>query len=284
MSFDSKTKDNVKVAQKLWATYDLYPGAIDGLIGPLSRKAIAGAMRRWGSEYTFVANSANFERQFIASVQAILDAMGHEPGVIDGYYGHNTAGALESYAYKELHGEPLRYRRNMSPGIKLKTDPSSLPTQSEMGKFYGTPGKSTGTVRHNLKTVELPYTMVADWATDVLITRVTLHQKCVDSFIQAQKSIVEHYGLDKWKSLGLNRYAGGYNPRKMRHGSKWSTHAYGCAVDIYAAPNGLRTRCPDALFCNPEYEAFLDIMEALGWLPAIRLWGADAMHFQQARL
>ena len=59
---------------------------------------------------------------------------------------------------------------------------------------------------------------------------------------------------------------------------------YGCAIDWFAAPNGLRTRCPKALFCGPDYKDFLDIMEANEWLPAIRLWGADAMHFQRAKL
>jgi len=70
----------------------------------------------------------------------------------------------------------------------------------------------------------------------------------------------------------------------MRGGSKWSMHAYGCAIDFYAAPNGLRTRCPKALFCGDEYKPFLDIMQSFDWLPAIRLWGADAMHFQVARI
>jgi len=82
----------------------------------------------------------------------------------------------------------------------------------------------------------------------------------------------------------VDRFAGSYNPRKMRGGSQYSMHAYGCALDFYAAPNGLRMRCPDALFCGPQYKPFLDIMEKHGLLPAIRLWGADAMHFQMARL
>lgn len=83
---------------------------------------------------------------------------------------------------------------------------------------------------------------------------------------------------------GIDRYAGAYTHRKMRGGSKWSMHAFGCAIDFYAEPNGLRTRCPQALFCGTDYKDFLDIMEAHEWLPAIRLWGADAMHFQRARI
>jgi hypothetical protein len=86
------------------------------------------------------------------------------------------------------------------------------------------------------------------------------------------------------RGTGIDRYAGAYTHRKMRGGSNWSMHAFGCAIDFYAEPNGLRTRCPQDLFCGSDYKDFLDIMEAHEWLPAIRLWGADAMHFQRARI
>jgi len=111
-----------------------------------------------------------------------------------------------------------------------------------------------------------------------------VHEAVADRLLGALLAVRAEYGPEGMRELGLDRYAGAYNKRRMRGGSKWSMHAYGCAIDFYAAPNGLRTRCPKALFCGDEYKPFLDIMQSFDWLPAIRLWGADAMHFQVARI
>jgi hypothetical protein len=95
---------------------------------------------------------------------------------------------------------------------------------------------------------------------------------------------LQHYGYPKIQELGLNRFAGSYNHRKMRGGSSWSMHAYGCAIDFYAEPNGLRTRCPDALFCGQDYIAWFDIWESVGWTSLGRAIGRDWMHIQAASM
>ena len=261
--------------QLLLASSGYYKGAIDGDLGPLTRKAVQtierNAKESRGSWY--------WKRRMIAAAQAVLSAQGYEPGVVDGLYGHNTREALTAWLSAQA-GVPSKVERKP---VQAAPSPLSLPRQSELNSFYGTPGEG-GTVNQRLVTVEVPYTMRLDYALDTKITRVTLHELCAPSFVSAQIDVVRHYGEAEWRRLGLDRYAGGYTPRRMRGGSNWSTHAYGCAADFYASPNGLRTRCPRALFCRDEYKPFLDIMQANNWLPAIRLWGADAMHFQQARL
>lgn len=158
---------------------------------------------------------------------------------------------------------------------------TTIPRQSEVDKFYGRPGPE---VEAQLGFAELPFDLRLDWDLAKTVRRVRLHKKCIPAFVAAMTEVHKHYGAQKMRELGIDRFAGAYNHRKMRGSSRWSMHAYGCAVDFYAAPNGLKVRCPDALFCKPEYKPFLDIMEKHGWLPAIRLWGADAMHFQMARL
>lgn len=156
-----------------------------------------------------------------------------------------------------------------------------LPKQSECGTFYGVPGPA---IEAQLVYAELPFHLRLDWALGTTTRRVRLHKKCAPAFVAAMTEVWSKYGEQKFRQLGIDRFAGAYNHRQMRGGSSWSMHAYGCAVDFYAGPNGLKVKCPNALFCKPEYKDFLDIMEKHGWLPAIRLWGADAMHFQMARL
>jgi hypothetical protein len=156
----------------------------------------------------------------------------------------------------------------------------ALPRQSECDTFYGRPGPE---IESRLAYALLPFDLRLDWDLSTRIKRVRLHQKCTAPFVAAMVAVRAHYGPAQFSQLGIDRFAGGYNHRRMRGGSAWSMHAYGCAVDFYAGPNGLKTRCPQALFCGADYKPFLDIMQAHGWLPAIRLWGADAMHFQMAR-
>lgn len=157
----------------------------------------------------------------------------------------------------------------------------TLPRQADVGTFYGTPGPE---IEKQLVMAVLPFRLRLDWALNETVNKVRLHRKCAAPFVAAMTEIFATYGLPKMQALGIDRFAGGYNHRQMRGGPSWSMHAYGCAVDFYAGPNGLKVRCPSALFCKPDYAPFLDIMEKHGWLPAIRLWGADAMHFQMARL
>jgi hypothetical protein len=158
---------------------------------------------------------------------------------------------------------------------------SDIPRQREVRTFYGRPGPE---IEAQLMYADLPFALRLDWELGQSVRRLRLHKKCAPAAVTALTAVRDHYGMAKMSELGIDRYAGGYNHRKMRGGKSWSMHAYGCAMDFYAAPNGLRTKCPDALFCKPEYKPFLDIMESHGWLPAIRLWGSDAMHFQMAKL
>lgn len=156
-----------------------------------------------------------------------------------------------------------------------------LPRQSEVATYYGKPGLE---IQSRLAMAVLPFALRLDWDVGITTQRFQLHKRCTGPFVAAMTEVFAHYGLTSMRALGIDRFAGGYVHRQMRGGTSWSMHAYGCAVDFYAGPNGLKVRCPDALFCKPDYKPFLDIMESHGWLPAIRLWGADAMHFQMARL
>ena len=262
---------NYSQIQALLAAAGAYSGGIDGNPGPKTMAAVdqilAGTGARWSKK-----------RKLVGAAQKILNDAGFEAGLVDGYDGHNTRNAFEQWQYAKIHGK--REVVSRAPTGR-KVGATDLPRQADVGRFYGRPGAQ---IKSRLKTIQLPFSLRIDYNLRQRTSKMTVHEKCAPSLLAAMIAVREHYGEEQMKVLGLDRYAGGYNHRKMRGGSKWSMHSYGCAVDFYAAPNGLRLRCPQALFCGPDYVTFLDIMERHSWLPAVRLWGADAMHFQQARL
>jgi len=269
---------NDRDVQMTMAAAGYYEGGIDGIIGPKSTQAIDRIESDFKASYTFDPSGSYENRRLVAAMQACLQKLGYEPGTIDGWMGPNTEEALNAFLFKKTTG-----KAEVIPREPLGTAPGggSIPKQSEVGTVYGTPGPD---IEGKLVMIELPFSLRIDWNLRQTARRIRVHKLAAEQLKAALIAVERHYGLAKMKDLGIDRYAGCYNHRKIRGGTSWSMHAYGCAIDFYAAPNGLRTRCPEALFCKPEYKDFLDIMEAHEWLPAIRLWGADAMHFQRARL
>lgn len=261
--------------QIAYAVAGFYHGAIDGDFGAQSRAAMVAAE----TKYAYVLRATDIKRRRIASVQACLNGLGYEAGLIDGYEGHNTRNALDALLYKIATGKVERVDRVKKP-IQPKAS-SDIPYQSDVQAYYGDPENQ---VPHRLKTIILPFKYRIDYNLAQHTNKVTVHELAASSLEAALLAVYDHYGPARMRELGLDRYAGAYNKRRMRGGDAWSMHAFACAIDFYARPNGLRTRCPKALFCGPDYKDFLDIMEANEWLSAIRLWGADAMHFQRAKL
>lgn len=269
---------DIQDVQMLLASTNFYDGAIDGIAGP---KTMAGVeVTERGSPDDRRARWSK-RRRLIAAGQEILNAQGFEAGKVDGYAGHNTKEALIAWKSDRV-GTSASVEREKAPSAPSGPSAMDIPRQRDCPAFYGRPG--TSEVRNQIVRVDLPFKMRLDWNLRQSVTRMSVHKKCAPFLTAALEEVLEHYGYGAIQELGLDRFAGSYVERRMRGGSSWSMHSYGCAIDIYAAPNGLRTRCPDALFCGSEYKAFLDIMESHGWLPAIRLWGADAMHFQMATL
>jgi hypothetical protein len=269
---------NPRHLQLLMAATGDYKGGIDGILGQKSRMAMQAIRTRHAALYTFNPDNSTDARRCVAVAQACLHQLGHDPGSVDGWNGVNTTEALNAFLFKNVNGKEESIDRSPVPGF---TPSGSIPKQSQVDSVYGTPGQQ---IKSRLVTIKLPFKLRIDWNLRQRTNKITVHKDCAQQLEAALIAVRAKYGAAEMERLGIDRYAGAYNHRKMRGGSKWSMHAYGCAIDFYAQPNGLRTPCPDALFCGPEYKDFLDIMESHEWLPAIRLWGKDAMHFQRARL
>ena len=263
--------------QRLLAASGHYAGAIDGEIGPKSLAAIEAILAAHADDCTSDPLVWSGRRRRIGAGQLALRLAGHAPGPIDGFAGNQTAGALLEWSHRQSYGRDLVLDRTPTGW----TIDSAFPKQSECEAYYGHPGPA---VERQLVMLELPFAMRLDWNLRRRVSRVQLHARCADSAAAAMKEILRKYGADELRRLGLDRNAGTYSHRRMRGGSAWSMHAYGCAWDFFAGPNGLTTRCPQALFCGSGYRTFFDIWEAHGWLSLGRAIGRDWMHVQAARL
>lgn len=107
--------------------------------------------------------------------------------------------------------------------------------QAALLRFYGTPGPD---IDRQLVDVVPPFQMYYDGQP---IKRIRFHRKAASALAAALKEIWEHYGHDQKKidALGISKFAGAYNPRKVRgSATKWSNHAYGAAIDLNAEENG----------------------------------------------
>lgn len=277
---------DITEVQKLLAATGYYKNKPNGKIDDETIAGFVVIERTQANQYPSGTNEWGHTRRAYAAAQAILNAWKYEAGTVDGLVGHNTKEAYTAWVYETVHGGKEKVARTRVKGHTRTLDvyQANIPRQRDCRKYYGTPGKTTGTARKQIVQIKLPFKLRIDYSLKQSTNKISVHKKAAPSLKAALIAVHAHYGMDEMHLLGIDRYAGAYNPRKMRGGSSWSMHAYGCAIDFYAAPNSLRVECPQALFCGEEYKPFLDIMERHGWLPAIRLWGKDAMHFQRARL
>ena len=92
--------------------------------------------------------------------------------------------------------------------------------------------------------------------------------------------ILEEYGLEKIQELGIDLFGGIYNCRPMRGGTKFSKHAWGIAIDLDPARNGLKTTFKKAQFSKPEYDKLHEIFEKHGFINLGKTRGYDAMHWE----
>jgi hypothetical protein len=111
-----------------------------------------------------------------------------------------------------------------------------------------------------------------------------IHSKCHDSALHVFTKALEHYGADGINGSGMDQYYGCYNPRRMRGGSRWSTHAWACAIDFDASNNPLRWKKDRARLAQPFYDKWWELWEDEGWISLGRSRNFDWMHVQAARL
>lgn len=260
---------DIRSLQRTLKTAGFYAGEVDGKPGPLTLNGARAFIR------TAAPASATWPqaRVFIAVEQKIYADLGFYSSAIDGLAGPATQAAREKWQdYITFDRESPDPTAGVAPSMRW-------PRQSECAQFYGVPGQTTKIVY-----LELPFPFYLDWALTTRITKIQIHEKCHDSLGRIYASVLSTYGEAEIHRLGIDQFGGSVVVRKMRNGSRWSMHAFGCAVDHDADRNQLRENHTTARFARPEYAPLLDAFEAEGWLSLGRARDMDWMHMQAARL
>jgi hypothetical protein len=227
--------------QKYLADLGLYVGRVDGLHGP----ATDAAVRKFQSMNGLKA---------------------------DGIVGKKTSAEFEEHLAKN----PDRTEPNPRIPDRKQTHPyTRWPKErmSDLQRFYGKVGR-------NQVKIDLPYDMVLAWDTKKSLSGISCHSKVAKSLQGVLETVRDEYSAEEIRQHGFNLFGGCLNVRKIRGGNRWSTHAWGIAIDFDPARNGLRTKWKDAYLSRPECAKFVQAFKDEGWYSLGLERNYDAMHFQ----
>lgn len=221
-----------------------------------------------------------------AKTTLIQRALCHEglTVVIDGVWGKRTATAVNAYRSRGqpagailggFASPPVPSQVTISKGSPPKGDRESL------NAYFGPPVPGY----QHLTTIRTPYKMKLSWQLAQVVSKISCHKRIAEPLLASLERLLDVFGPDGIAEHGLDLYAGVYNHRKIRGGSKsWSLHAYGAAIDINPDVNGFSTPWRADRIGQPGYASMpiraMECFEAEGFISGGRAWGRDAMHFQ----
>ncbi len=267
--------DNMELQRRM-KEMELYSGALDGTLGPLSMQGIA-ALLNFGR--VKAPRSWPNARRVLAAKQLICRMDGIEVGAVDGLYGPQTQFAFEVYA-ERLGGKPARLPdrdRGQDETLITADAAQAWPRQAEVERFFGPVGA-------NQVLLDLPYPLRIAWDQTKTVRRISVHSEVRDSAGRCFERIAETYDAQARRELGLDLFGGCFNVRRMRGGQRWSMHSWGIAIDFDPSRNGLRSNSTNARLAQPDCEPFWQIWENEGWVSLGRTRDFDWMHIQAAQL
>jgi hypothetical protein len=231
----------------------------------------------------------------IREIQEKLKELGLYTGNVDGLSGPKTIAAIR--AFQRINGltadgkvGPKTLEKLFVPDlgrdvipdepvVKPPAQPSSVWKQwpkegtESLTRFFGAPGT-------NIVSLELPYEMKIAWDLRQKIRKFSCNAKVKDTFEYIFQKVKDTYSEKEIEEIGLNLFGGCLNVRPIRGGTRLSTHAWACAVDISPTKNQLRWGRDKARLAKPDAEEFWKIVESTGCVSLGRTVGWDYMHFQ----
>jgi hypothetical protein len=215
--------------------------------------------------------------------QLFLQSAGYKIPKVDGAFGSQTE--RETLKFQLTNGlkpdgvvgpKTWKFVTTVSDNTPLS---QRWPKQDyrSMVDFYGPVGENT-------TSLEMPYSMKLAWNKNVIVKKITCHQKCAKSFYNVFEKVLKTYGDKEIKRLNLDIFGGCANVRKMRGGSSWSIHSWAAAIDIDPDNNQLRWGKDRAKMAHPDYNDYWKFVEAEGGVSLGRERNLDYMHWQFASL
>lgn len=249
--------------------------------------------------YKLLANVSNVspgwedwsdDRQILAAKQVVCYLFFRDKqvdvavGNFDGLTGPLTRNALDTYDRMKAGGtvydrpEPAKPALPNSHQYVVNTARrNALPTQAQMMQYYGQPGE-------NQVEILLPYKLRLSWDTDTYVSKMTCHKRAADDYQEIFEAALNAYGYQELVGLGLDLWGGTLNVRKMRGGTSWSMHSWGCATDIDPDHNDLKTSWKNARMSGEDYVPYVNCWLNVGWISLGYDCNFDSMHFQRARI
>lgn len=264
----------VKQLQQILASAHYYVGVIDGISGPKTRSAVANAIESLNA--TLPVGQQFRPDHSLAAIQYVLKEQGFYLGKIDGFYGNLTESAVTEFETFQANGKTILQLTPLAPA------PSkfSLYSTTEAILAFGEPGRE---IESRLISVRTPYALKLEWDLRTTVTSIRLHRLVASRVIAAMEAIAKAYSPADIERLRIDHFSGSYAHRRIRGGTSWSKHAFGIAVDFYAAANGLMTPWGKAAFSSPAYAPFVAAFEGQGMASLGKIMGRDAMHFEMAK-
>ena len=163
-------------------------------------------------------------------------------------------------------------------GLTDAVTPPVWPTQKEVrsGKsVFGAPGEAA------LVNVAPPYPLFYEGEQ---VRSIRVHRIVAPVVLGALQQVLDEYGPERIRALGLDQYGGSYNYRQTTGAGSLSMHAWGIALDFCPAGNGMSAHAPAATLSHPDCRRWWEIWESLGAVSMGRACDYDWMHLQFARL
>ena len=144
-------------------------------------------------------------------------------------------------------------------------------------QIYGQPNQQGS----YLTTIQLPFPMRLAWDKKTSVTKMRVHKKAAQDFINVFNELLAVYGLAKIQALGIDLFGGCFAFRAMRGGSDYSRHSWGIAIDLDPERNQLKETSKTARFARQEYKPMIDIFYKHGFISLGREKNYDWMHFEK---
>lgn len=149
-------------------------------------------------------------------------------------------------------------------------------SDQEIINKYGQPGDPD-----NLTVIELPYPMRIAWDVTKTVNKIQCHKLIAANLQEVFKDLLDYYGHEKIKGLGIDLFGGCVNVRLMRGSkTKWSRHSWGIAIDLDPARNQLKETSKTARFAREEYKPMIQAFYKHGFIGLGPEQDRDWMHFE----